>query len=279
MQRHSFPIALVAIVLVVLYGVVTWRFVARHTATPIPRSPYAAIAKTSSLSSTATSSVSVSSTSDTIAQVKSIVPNPDLIVDVQRMRDRIYWVRQRMTDAASSHGENDRTWIVDLGTGKATQLGDLNFGYPGASATTSVAQRYFVIHWDSGWETGFRKRTDYLDLQTGTLAMALESKSDIDLSVIHGDQLLRIQLAPTNRCGDQKTVTLTGMLINDHTIPFSKKRTVACVTNDLTGEAVSPSFKRFDLDEDRNVIQIGMPWNEVYEIPADTLDIAKAKFY
>jgi hypothetical protein len=67
--------------------------------------------------------------------------------------------------------------------------------------------------------------------------------------------------------------------VNERTISLSKSRTVDCIANDLTGDSLYPAFKRFVFFEDRNVIQVGMPWNEVYEIPADTLDLSKAKFY
>jgi hypothetical protein len=222
---------------------------------------------------------------DSVTDAASIVPASGTVVGVERLDGNRFWVGQKDvvdTDAAS-YRELQRSWIVDTGRREATELAEIEFGYPGASVTSTPSSdgRYLIVDWSTGWEGSFRDRKDFVDRKNGILSYSLESEDDRVLRAQRGDTSVRISFDPEDPCsseGDERaTGIVVGIRVGETPVPFGTPKEIACVPNDMTGQSSSPLFISFDLSSD-GYLRVGLPWGGALQIPADSFDAAQTKF-
>jgi len=250
-------------------GLVAWyAFVGRNAPTkaPVPAAQGPAIARSS------------------LVEAVELLPNTDTVVEAEKISDHVYWVRQKMAADPKEQNENDRSWSVDLATKKASLLGEYSFGYSYPEVQVSPDrsdERYFIVDWYSAYE-GFSDRKDYIDRKTGKLEYTLESINGNQLSIEHEGKKFDIALSPVDGCGTyghmREKAIVTGLNVSGKIIPLPKEQTVECEGNDMVGMAYYPQFMSFTYSPTIGLIQIGLPWKETLEVPADTLDFDKAAF-
>lgn len=224
---------------------------------------------------------SASSQTPSLEDAIVLLPNSALAVSGDEIAPGFFWA---WTEEIRSSQEGDihhvTSWLINTESGEATVLDERDYGFPGVSISHERSdERYYHLGWNAGWEQGTYDRNEYLDRSTGRIAYVFETSSNNALEIAHGDEVLRIRFEPSDGCevfADEATVN--GIRVNDRLIVVDPPQTVACVTNDMTGEATYAfGFETAGLSDEGEVIRVELPWNQVLEIPADAVDEGEAQ--
>lgn len=219
--------------------------------------------------------------SASLATAISLLPDPSLALGGRKMTDNLYWIWNTVSAEDGIQERDNTTWIVDINRKEVVETFTRKDFYPMEPKITfpTSGNGYFEVAWDNGWEGPWTKTNDFFDAITGKLAYTLIQNMGQEAVIQAGDTELSIMLDPTNGCVDavtnpsKRSITVTGLSINETSYPFSEPETADCEVDELYGSGYYPEFKFIYFSPSESLIRLGLPWDGKYaEIPIPSLD-------